>query len=55
MQGNEEDEWMVEPKDKTILTSKLQMINKSLNDNYRSEEFGIQKFEVSVLGYRLNQ
>jgi hypothetical protein len=41
---------MVDPKDKTILTSKLQMTNKSLNDNCKSEEFGIKKIEVGVLG-----
>jgi hypothetical protein len=31
-----------------ILRSKLQMTNQSLNDNYKREEFGIQKFEVGV-------
>jgi hypothetical protein len=33
---------------KIILTSKLHMMNQTLNDNYRGEEFGIQKYEVSV-------
>jgi len=38
MWGNEEEEQMEDPKVKTILISKLQMTNKSLNDNYKSEE-----------------
>jgi hypothetical protein len=55
---------MEDPEVKIILTSKLQITNKSLDDNYRSEElvfhkemdhevqnekFVIQKFEVGIL------
>ncbi len=63
MQGNEK-EWMADLEVKTILTLELQMMNKLLNDNYRSEElvfsnkmdyevhnekFVIQKSKVGVL------
>jgi hypothetical protein len=37
MQGNEK-EWMADLEVKTILTLELQMMNKLLNDNYRTEE-----------------
>jgi hypothetical protein len=33
---------------KPVLTSKLHMMKQLLNDNYRREEFGKQKFEVGV-------
>jgi hypothetical protein len=38
MRGNDEEELMEDPKDKTILTLKLQMKDKLLDDNYKSEE-----------------
>jgi hypothetical protein len=38
MQGNEKEEWMEDFKVKTILISELQLTNKSLKDNYKSEE-----------------
>jgi hypothetical protein len=38
MWGNEKKEWMEDPKVKIILTSKLQMTNKMLNDNCKSKE-----------------
>ncbi len=63
MRGNEEEEWMEDFEVKIILTSELQMINKLLDDNYKSkglvlhnemdhevqnEKFVIQKFEVGI-------
>ncbi len=64
MWGNEKKKWMEDPKVKIILTSKLQMTNKMLNDNYKSKELLFhnemnhevhngesmtQKFEVAIL------
>jgi hypothetical protein len=39
---------MEDSKVKTILISKFQMTKQLLNDNYKREEFGIQKSEVGV-------
>ncbi len=33
----------------TILIFDLQMINKSMNNNYKSEKIGIQRFEDDML------
>ncbi len=49
MPGNEEEEQMEDHEVNIILTSKLQIINKSLNDNYRREESGTHNFEIGVL------
>ncbi len=38
MKGNDEEKRMEDLKVKTILTIKLQMSDKSLDDNYRSKE-----------------
>ncbi len=38
MRGNDKEEQMEDPEVKTILTSKLQVKDKLLNDNYKSKE-----------------
>jgi hypothetical protein len=43
MQVNEEEEQMEDPKVNTILIFELQMINKSLSNNYRKEGTAIHK------------
>jgi hypothetical protein len=45
MNGNDEEERMEDLEVKTILTSKLQMKDKSLDDNYISEEL-VRHFEM---------
>jgi hypothetical protein len=41
---------MKDPKVNIILILELQMIDKSIINNCRSESFGIQSFEVDLLG-----
>jgi hypothetical protein len=36
---------MEDPIVNTILTFNLQMINKSMSNNYKSEQFGMQRFK----------
>jgi hypothetical protein len=49
MKGNEEKEWMENLEVKTILTSKFQMMSKSLNNNYRNEDcYFIMKWTMST-------
>lgn len=63
MQGNEKKDRMAYPQVKTIFTSKLWMMNKSLNDKYKNkesvffnkmdhevqnDEFVIRKLEIGV-------
>jgi hypothetical protein len=48
MRCNEEKEKMKDLEVNTILSLELQMTNKSMNNNYKSEGFGIQSFEVDL-------
>jgi hypothetical protein len=41
---------MKDPTVDTILIFNLQMIDKSMSNNYKSEGFGIQRFEDDLLG-----
>ncbi len=43
MQNTKDEEQVEDPMVNTILIFNLQMINKSVNNNYRSEGFGMQK------------
>jgi hypothetical protein len=40
---------MKDPVIKTIMIFNLQVTNKSMNNNYKSEGFGIQRFEDDLL------
>ncbi len=50
MQSIEDEKHMKDPTINTILIFDLQMTNKSMNNNYKSEGFGIQRFEDDMLG-----
>ncbi len=49
MQNIEDEKHMKDLTVNTILIFDLQMINKSMNNNYKSEKIGIQRFEDDML------
>jgi hypothetical protein len=48
--SNEDEEQMKDFVVNTILIMELQMINKSMSNNCKSEGFGMQRFEDDLLG-----
>ncbi len=50
IQSNENEEHMKDPTINIILFLELHMTNKFVSNNYRSEGFGMQRFEDDLLG-----